>query len=213
MRRIVCINGSPRREGNSATLLSNAQKGAEAAGAEVVRYDLTGKHFGCISCFACKELGGRSFGRCAVQDAMTPILEDVLSADGLILAAPIYFGDVPGAARSFLERLWYPGLTYSKDGSVAYDRQVPSLLLYSMNATDPHMYDTLFDNIKNAFGRILGPSGYYAVPDTLQYPDYALYASEIFDGQAKIRRHNEEFPKECLHARELGSKLAGGWED
>lgn len=209
--KIIAVNGSPRREGNSAILLTNAIKGAQENGAEVVQYDLIKlRYFGCVSCFACKELGGRSYGRCGVRDALTPLLDDILKADGLILSMPVYFGEAPGMVRSFLERLWFPGLTYSKDGSIAYDRRVPSLLIYTMNAADIHYYDSLYEKQKSTFEFVLGPSHYYAVPDTLQYSDYSRYASEMFDGQAKVRRHNEEFPKECLHARELGAQMAGG---
>lgn len=215
MKQIVCINGSPRREGNSATLLMNAMKGAQEAGAETVRYDLLRlKSFGCISCFACKELGGRSFGRCAVQDALSPVLNEILSADGFILSMPVFFGDVPGMVRSFLERLWFPGYPYAADGHSAYDKRVPSLFIYTMNVPDIHAYDALYAQLEGATNGIVGPSQHYAVPDTLQFSDYSRYASEIFDGEAKLRRHNQEFPKECLHARDLGFRLAkSGWAD
>lgn len=209
--KLVAVNGSPRKEGNSAVLLVNAIKGAKEAGAEVARHDLISKKFfGCISCFACKELGGRSFGHCAVKDPLQPLLEEILDSDGLILSVPVYFGDVTGMARCFLERLWFPGLTYSKDWHSAYQKKVPSLVIYSMNAGDIHYYDSLYGRIADAFQRILGPSTWYAVPDTLQYSDYSRYASEIFDGAAKAERHAEEFPKECLHAHELGRQMADG---
>ena len=214
MKKIVCVNGSPRREANSATLLVNAMKGAEQAGAEVMRYDLVRqKYFGCISCFACKELGGRSFGRCGVKDALSPILEEILASDGLIVSIPVYFGDAPGMTREFFERLWFPGLTYSKDYHSAYKRKVPSLLIYIMNASDIHYYDNLYKRIGDTFNIVLGPSRYYAVPDTVQFSDYSRYASEMFDGNAKMKRRNEEFPKECLRARVLGEELVAGWQD
>lgn len=214
MGHIVCINGSPRREGNSATLLVNAEKGAQQAGADTVRYDLVAHKFrGCISCFACKELGGRSFGRCAVKDALSPILDDVLSADGLILSVPVYFGDVPGMVRSLLERLWFPGLQYAKDGSITYTKRVPSLFIYTMNAANENIYTGLYEQLENITGHILGPSHRYVVTDTLQFSDYTRYASEMFDGEAKLRRHNEVFPEQCVEAHRLGAQLAAGWPE
>lgn len=213
MPRIICINGSPRRAGNCAKLLVNAMKGAEEAGAGTVRYDLVGmRYFGCISCYACKELGGRSFGRCAVKDSLTGLLDEILEADGLIISMPVYFGDVPGMVRSLLERLWFPGYTYSKDGSGAYKKRVPSLLLYTMNVPDTAYYNSLYNQHADTFGRIVGPSRHFAVPDTLQFPDYSAYASEVFDAAAKQKRHNEEFPRECRKAHALGKELAEGWD-
>jgi Multimeric flavodoxin WrbA len=57
--KIIAFNGSPRKEWNTATLLKKALKGAKSQGAEtklVHLYDLNYK--GCISCFACKTIGG-----------------------------------------------------------------------------------------------------------------------------------------------------------
>jgi hypothetical protein len=57
-------------------LLEKAVEGAKSVGAEaelIHLYDLDFK--GCISCFACKTLGGKSYGRCAVKDGLAPVLE------------------------------------------------------------------------------------------------------------------------------------------
>jgi len=71
--KIIAFNGSPRKKWNTATLLQNALDGAASKGAEtelIHLYDLNYK--GCISCFACKTLGGKSYGKCAVHDDLTP---------------------------------------------------------------------------------------------------------------------------------------------
>ena len=112
---VIGINGSPRKHGNTATLLEHALKGAESEGAEtelVHLYDL--EYTGCTSCFACKTLGGKSYGRCAVKDGLTPLLKKIeKDADAIILGSPIYFGTDTGMMRSFLERLIFPYLTYT----------------------------------------------------------------------------------------------------
>lgn len=46
------------------------------------------------------------------NDALTPILREISRADGLVLGSPIYFGEVTGQMRAFLERLTFPGLVY-----------------------------------------------------------------------------------------------------
>jgi len=63
---IVAINGSPRKNANTATLLKHALAGAEKNGAQtelVHLYDFN--YTGCVSCFACKLIGGKSYGKCA----------------------------------------------------------------------------------------------------------------------------------------------------
>ena len=112
MAKIIGINGSPRKNKNSAALLDHALEGAKEMGAEVERIDLIDLRFsGCRSCFACKQLGGSGYGRCVVQDDLKAVFQKILQADGLIVSAPSYFGDVPGMVRTLFERLWFPGLT------------------------------------------------------------------------------------------------------
>ena len=112
--RVLAFNGSPRKNWNTATLLNKALDGAASKGAatEMIHlYDLGFK--GCMSCFACKLIGGKSFGKCATKDELTPILQSIEAADAIILGSPIYFGRVTGEMRSFMERLWFPYLEYA----------------------------------------------------------------------------------------------------
>ncbi len=76
-------------------------------------YDLDYK--GCTGCVACKRLDGKSFGRCAQRDDLTDILEECINADVILLGSPIYFNEITGQLRSFLERFWFPNITYTKD--------------------------------------------------------------------------------------------------
>ncbi len=96
MKKIIIIDGGPRKNMNTAAMLAKVAEGATQAGAEakVVRlYDLAYK--GCISCLACK-IKGRASNVCKFKDALTPVLEEIAQADGLVLGSPIYFGDVTG---------------------------------------------------------------------------------------------------------------------
>ncbi len=81
---IIAINGSPRKNWNTATLLTKALEGAASQGAEtelVHLYDLDFK--GCRSCFACKIIDGPHNGRCAQKDDLRPILKKIEEkADG-----------------------------------------------------------------------------------------------------------------------------------
>ncbi|MDD3974558.1 MAG: flavodoxin family protein, partial [Methanothrix soehngenii] len=91
MGRVIAINGSPRKNWNTATLLENALRGAESAGAKtelVHLYDLD--YRGCTSCFACKLKDGKSYGICAMNDDLTPILQRIAEANAFILGSPVY---------------------------------------------------------------------------------------------------------------------------
>lgn len=109
--KICAINGSPRKRGNTARLLSWALDGVknarEDAETELINlYDLS--FTGCRSCFSCKRVNGPSYGRCAVKDDLAPVLGKLADADGVILGSPVYFMGLSGMMRCFLERWLYP---------------------------------------------------------------------------------------------------------
>lgn len=207
--QIIGINGSPRKNWNSDQMLDHALQGAREAGAQVEKIHLGDLRFsGCRSCFACKRLGGKSFGRCAVADDLQPVLEKILQADGLILSMPIYFGDVPGMVRNLMERLWFPALMYRKDGAIAYQRRVKVGLIYTMNVGDAQMYRELTEKHRASFERFLGETSIEYALDTLQFTDYSLYVGDQFDEAHKRQRNREVFPEDCQRALALGRRLA-----
>lgn len=113
--KVMAFNGSPRKKWNTATLLQKALEGAGSQNAEtelIHLYDLNYK--GCISCFACKTIGGKSYGRCAVQDDLTDVFSKVEQADAIILGSPIYWGTVSGEMKSFMDRLLFQYLLYTE---------------------------------------------------------------------------------------------------
>ena len=102
MSHAVGISGSPRRGGNSETLLRAALDGARQAGAEakLVRLnDLT--YVGCQNCEACI-----TAGHCVRDDDLARVLEALRAADVWLLASPIYFCAVSGQLKTFFDRCW-----------------------------------------------------------------------------------------------------------
>lgn len=81
MKTIVAINASPRKDWNTGTLVREAAKGAEAAGAQVKTFDLykLEKFTGCISCFCCKLPDHE--GRCICKDGLAEVLEEIINAE------------------------------------------------------------------------------------------------------------------------------------
>lgn len=210
--KVIAINGSPRKKWNTATLLEHALKGAKSAGAEtklVHLYDLNYK--GCISCFKCKEKGGESFGQCAVKDDLAPIYEEIRGTTGLVLGSPIYFRDVSGEMRSFLERLFFPLLVYEPISLTFFLKKIHSAWVYTMNVTREVAikkgYDRLFKNNEILLERFLGPCESLMSYNTLQFDDYLKYAVSGFDPTTKKKHHDEIFPMDCKRAFELGVRL------
>jgi len=103
--KILAIAGSPRRGGNTDQLLDQVIAGAESAGATVERFALSQLEIApCIECNRCFKTG-----RCAVQDDYQLLYDKTLEADGLILAAPIFFMNISAQAKAFVDRfqcLW-----------------------------------------------------------------------------------------------------------
>lgn len=213
--KVMAVNGSPRKGWNTATLLEKTLGGAASRGAEtemVHLYDLD--YRGCTSCFACKLAGNPTHGRCVMKDDLAPILDRIADGvDALVLGSPIYFGNVSGQMRCFMERLLFAPLVYSKNYGTAFPRLLPTAFIYTMNVTEQLAaevgYDRFFKATKALLERILrGPSEILACNDTLQFEDYSRVIADRFDPEAKAARHRDVFPRDCERAFDLGFRLA-----
>jgi multimeric flavodoxin WrbA len=213
--KILAINGSPRKQWNTATLLNKTLEGAAAQGAttELVHlYDLDYK--GCISCFACKMIGGPSNGRCAVQDGLTPLLRAIEEeVDALILGSPIYFGCMSGEMRSFLERLLFAPLIYSQPPRSIFPRTIKTAVIYTMNVSEELCrqvgYEAMFNATEASLTRAFGVETERLCSfDTFQFPDYSKVLMEYSDPAKKAARRAEVFPQDCQGAFALGERMA-----
>ena len=211
--KIIAVNGSPRTTWNTATLLQHALDGAGEHGAQtslVHLYSLDYK--GCISCFACKKLGGKSYGRCALQDGLSPLLNDIAEADALILGSPMYLNTETGEMRSFMERLLFQYYTYTPEMTSLAPKPMPTALIYTMGATEELHHQLgqqrAVDASKRFMSIIYGSCEVQLSTDTLQFDDYSKFMATRFDPVAKGKRYKEVFPQDCEKARQLGASLA-----
>lgn len=211
---IIGINGSPRKQWNTATLVTKALEGAAAQGAEselVHLYDLDFK--GCVSCLACKTRGGASYGTCAVNDGLKPVLKRIAEADALVIGSPIYFGAITGETRSFLERLLFPYLTYTVPYGTLFPKKLATAFIYTMNVTEEQStangYEYIFKGNERYTQLLLGPAESLYSFDTCQVDDYSKVVIESFDPVHKAERRRVAFPRDCQRAYELGRRLAG----
>jgi multimeric flavodoxin WrbA len=211
--KAIAINGSPRKEWNTATLLAKALEGAASQGAEteiVHLYDLDFK--GCKSCFACKTRGGPSYGRCSVEDDLTPILQRAAEADAIILGSPFYFGTVSGEMRSFMERLMFPYLMYTPPPRSLFPRKINTGFIYTMNARQegmkPSGQEGRVTRNEGLLRMLFGASESLCSYDTYQFEDYSKVVADLFDVEQKKKRREEVFPKDCEKAFEMGARFA-----
>ncbi len=217
MKKIIAINASPRTVWNTGTLIREAAKGAESEGAEVKVYDLyqSEKFTGCISCFGCKLPEHQ--GVCVCKDGLTPILDDIRSADGLIIGTPNYLGDVSAGFRALYERLIFQSLTYKTEPRSYNERRIPVLFIMTSNAAEEFYaqigYDRMLANYQNMLCNMVGPTKVMISSDTLQVSDYSKYNWTMFDPEAKKQRHETVFPTDKEKAFSLGAEMTGGiWE-
>lgn len=209
--KVIAINGSPRKNKNTATLLNKALEGASSRGAEtelIHLYDYNYK--GCISCFACKLKNGKSYGKCALKDDLAPILEKVSNADAIIFGSPIYLYSITGAMKAFLERLVFQYLVYDKNHSSIFPRKMPSGFIYTMNVTNEKFKAEYEDVLKPIKLYIKNTFGYFeslVVNDTYQFDDYSKYVASLFDEKKKRKVREEQFPKDCKDAFDMGVRF------
>ena len=99
--KVVCLFGSPKPKGNSAFLANRFCEAAKARGAEVETFSLNKLNYkGCQACMACKT----KLDHCALKDDLTPVLEAVGKCDILVLASPVYYGEVTSQTKGFIDR-------------------------------------------------------------------------------------------------------------
>ncbi len=106
--KVVLINGSARRKGNTFTALNEAAKQLEKNGIETTIVHIgTRPVRGCIACNQCKK---KNLGRCVFDDDLcNSVIEQMATADALIVGSPVYYGQPNGTVLSLMQRLFYAG--------------------------------------------------------------------------------------------------------
>ena len=123
---ITAIHASPRREGNTSSLLGEAVAGARQGGARVEEVFLRGlKISPCLELYGCKQNG-----RCAIQDDFRLIYDLMLASQGIMLASPIFFYTVSAQAKLLMDRcqsLWVKKYWIDQDalGRRSQDQERP----------------------------------------------------------------------------------------
>jgi len=100
--KVIGFVGSPRKGGNTETLVAEVLRGAASMGAKTEQVSLAkAKVTPCRACDGC-----RKGGRCQVEDEMQPLYDKLFEADVIVLGTPIYFWGPSAQAKAFVDR-WY----------------------------------------------------------------------------------------------------------
>lgn len=199
MTDLVAIYGSPRRKGNTATLLQESVQGARQEGAEVSEYCLRDYRISpCLELYACMQ-----DGECSIRDDFQTIRDDIMRARGIMLASPIFFYTVTAHTKAFMDRFqsrWVK--KYLLDGT-EFGRWEPkrSGLFIAAGATKgKRLFDGtvltvqyFLDVVDATLDRSLLYRGLDRAGDVLAHPEYLQEAREAGREMArKIRSRNTD---------------------
>jgi multimeric flavodoxin WrbA len=209
---VIAINGSPRKNWNTGTLLGKAIDGAKSVGAKTELIHLYELNFkGCTSCFSCKRKGSKNNGICSMKDELTNTLNKISKCDVLFLGSPIYIGAITGVMHSFLERLFFASLAYDVNHSSVFPGKVSSCFFYTLGAPEERAksqnYEAIFQFNESRLKSLHGTSEYLVSYNTYQFDDYSKYDATMFDEKAKAEYKAKHFPVECQKAFDIGVKL------
>ena len=209
MKKIMIIDGGPRKSFNTASMLKKFAEGAASVSdqIEVKTVRLYGLEYkGCMSCMACK-IKGRASNVCKFKDALTPILEEIAQADGLVLGSPIYFGQITGLMQAFLERLAFPWLSYN-DYSLTAPKRMPVVLMETMNGTPDRNNSQGYGSMEYCISNALGTPEHLKAYNTYQVKNYDNYELRGFSEPDKRQYREEHWENDLQKAFDAGQRMA-----
>lgn len=135
--KVVAFNGSPRRDGNTATLLGVVLKELYEQGIETELVHLKGPISGCIACNKCFE---KQNIRCALdKDNVNQCIQKMTAADGIILGSPTYFADLTPELKALIDR---SGFVAKANGDI-FKRKVGAAVVAVRRAGAIHVFDSI----------------------------------------------------------------------
>ena len=210
MKKIMIIDGGPRSHMNTAAMINAFVEGVHEGGGEtkVVRlYDLDYK--GCRSCMAC-QLKAHRTPFCRFPDGITDILKECIEADGLVLASPIYYGEITAQLRAFWERLTFPWLNYAECIFKA-PKWMPVTFIYTMNGSPDNgekVRRSSMRHVETMTGIAMGHQVDVIIANnTTQVKDYDLYCFASNTAEDKARWREEHWEDDLSKAREAGKRM------
>ena len=213
--KAILINGSPRKNGNTASLLKKVQEGLESSGSETKLVHLRDLNFkGCVSCLACKVKDTKCGGLCALRDDLRPVLEETIASDVLVIGSPVYWYYPTALTRAFMERLLFAPLDYGNPGGSVLPKKIRCATIYTMHVMNDEMFNEM--NYAQTLGaaakslEFLGPQETLYFYGLTMFPDFERYPFDTEFAEILNKMREENYPKYEQQAYELGCRLAAG---
>ena len=152
--QILAFNGSPRKQGNTSTIIAAILEGARFKGAqttEVCLHEINMK--GCMGCLSCRT----NIGHCKQKDDLSPYLEAIKISAGIVIGCPIYMYRISGQMKLLVDRIYS---LYANRPDGGYDSMVPPgktyALAVSQGAPNPEQYKKSIQYLAGMAGSGLG---------------------------------------------------------
>jgi len=135
---VIAINGSARKDGNTAILINCALQELEREGIKTELIQLAGQRVrGCTACLKCFEQRNK---RCVIDDdCVNDCIQKMMAADGIILGSPVYFSDVTAEMKALIDRA---GFVSMANGEL-FRRKVGAAAIAVRRTGAIHTADTL----------------------------------------------------------------------
>lgn len=188
MKNIVAINASPRRGGNTETLLERFLRGASGQGAVIKSFVLAEMEFS--PCMECEGLGNNT--GCVVNDELQELFPEVDKADVVVLGAPIFFGSLCAQAKMMVDRFqcrWRAKEILKLD--LAQKRKKGVFICVEASERDDFLQNAK-SIVRNFFATI-----------------NAEYSAEIFCRGVDVKKAVLKRPEALHQAESLGKAIAG----
>ena len=182
--KVLCVQGSPRKKGNSATIARRFLDVAQERGATVETYVLNELDYRpCQACYACKT----KLEHCALKDDLTPVLKAFGDCDLIVVATPVYYGDISAQTKAFIDR------TFSFVKPDYYNRPDPvrlapgkkMLWVITQEATAEY-YDDIFQRYGGMFKTIAGFDTYLIRGTGVEAPGEVIHKHEVMELAEKM---------------------------
>jgi multimeric flavodoxin WrbA len=136
--KVVAFNGSPRKDGNTATMIRHVLSELEKEGIKTETVQIGGKSIhGCIACGKCAENKDQ---KCVIdKDIVNDCIEKMLEADGIILASPTYFADLTPELKALIDRA---GFVAGANGGLLRHK-VGAAVVAVRRAGSIHVFDSI----------------------------------------------------------------------
>lgn len=182
--KILVINGSPRRNGNSVTLSQKATEAMIAEGAEVKIINLSQmKIKPCVACDTCVKTGIN----CVFNDDMQEIYEDIKTADGFIFASPVYWFSVSSYMKVFWDRMY--GL-YVNDEKFMKGKKASIILTHADGSMDSGAA-TAYTMLKDSF--------IFSGGEICEAMDVKCYKAGVVNEDLKVLEVAQELGKDLVN--------------